>query len=134
QRCIVAALVVHRHEVVVALDCTESAPAGHSTLAISMIADHGRATPLVWRSIPTKKLNGRRSKLEQRLRQLRSMVPLATKVTILADRGFGNTALFQLIEGLGFSTSCASATSVGWSRWMVPALQLRRACRETVEL
>lgn len=134
QRCIVAALVVHRPEVVVALDWTEFAPDGHSTLAISMIADHGRATPLVWRSIPTKKLNGRRSKLEQRLRQLRSMVPLATKVTILADRGFGNTALFQLIEGLGFSTSCASATAFGWSRLMVPALPLRRACRETVAL
>jgi hypothetical protein len=103
QRCIVSALVGGRPEIVVALDWTEFAPDGHSTLAISMISDHGRVTPLVWRSIPTKKLNGRRSKLEQSLvRQLRSTVPLATKVTILADRGFGNTALFQLIEGLGF--------------------------------
>jgi hypothetical protein len=104
QRCIVSALVGKRPEIVVAIDWTEYAPDGHSTLAVSMIADHGRATPLVWRTVASKKLNGRRSKLEQSIiKQFRGMVPTSTKVTVLADRGFGNTALFQLIEQVGFS-------------------------------
>ncbi len=37
-----------RKEIVVAMDWTDFDDDGHTTLVISMITNHGRATPLVW--------------------------------------------------------------------------------------
>src|SRR6056297_2390487 len=40
-----------RREVVVALDWTSFARDGHETLVLSMLTRHGRATPLLWRTV-----------------------------------------------------------------------------------
>lgn len=89
-------LVSGRAEFVVALDWTEFASNGHSTIALSMVAEHGRATPQLWLTVQSKRLKSRRSSYERKvLEQLRSTVPQHVRVTVLADRGFADTKLFE---------------------------------------
>jgi hypothetical protein len=84
---------------VVAVDWTEFASNGHSTVAVSMITEHGRATPLMWMTVATKKLKKRRSQFEDRvLLRLRLAVPEHVHVTVLADRGFADTGLFWTLQ------------------------------------
>lgn len=88
-----------RKELVAAIDWTEFAPDGHSTIAISMITRHGRAIPLVWMTVLTSKLKRRRARYEdEALWTLAQAVPDGTRVTILADRGFGDTGLYELLS------------------------------------
>lgn len=96
---VVPVLVSGRSRIVVAVDWTEFASNEHSTVAVSMITDHGRATPLMWMTVPTKKLQKRRSKFEDRvLWRLRLAVPEHIQVTVLADRGFADTGLFWTLK------------------------------------
>jgi hypothetical protein len=98
-RHVVPALISGRSRIVVAVDWTEFASNGHSTVAISMITEHGRATPLMWMTVATKKLKKRRSRYEDRvLWQLRLAVPDHIHVTVLADRGFADTGLFWTLQ------------------------------------
>jgi hypothetical protein len=98
-RHVIPALVSGRSRIVVAVDWTEFASNGHSTVAVSMITEHGRATPLIWLTVATKRLKNRRSKFEDRvLWQLRLAVPEHVHVTVLADRGFADTGLFWTLK------------------------------------
>jgi Transposase DDE domain len=101
---VIPVLVAQRSRIVVALDWTEFASNGQSTVAVSMIAEHGRATPLMWLTVASKKLKARRSQLEDRvLWRLRLALPEHVQVTVLADRGFADTGLFwTLKEKMGF--------------------------------
>ena len=93
-----------RVEIVVALDWTSFARDGHETIVLSMLTGHGRATPLMWRTVQawTLKVNQRRYE-EELLRALRKPMPSGVKVTVVADRGFGNRPVIQcLSEELGF--------------------------------
>ena len=93
-----------RPEIVVALDWTEFDADGHSTIALHLVTRHGRATPLLWKTVLKSKLKRRRGKYERDLLlRLRKLVPLEVKVTVLADRGFGAKTLYQFLgEELGF--------------------------------
>lgn len=88
-----------REEVVIALDWTEYAKDGHSVIAASVITSHGRATPLCWKTVPTVELaeGGRTDAEDTLLLRLRSAIPDDVKVTIVADRGFGDTALYAFL-------------------------------------
>jgi hypothetical protein len=101
---VIPALVSGRSRIVVAVDWTEFASNGHSTVAVSMITEHGRATPLMWLTVASKRLKKRRSQFEDRvLWRLRLAVPEHVRVTVLADRGFADTGLFwTLQEKMGF--------------------------------
>ncbi len=101
---VVPALVSGRSRIVVAVDWTEFASNGHSTVAVSMITEHGRATPLMWLTVASKRLKKRRSQFEDRvLWRLRLAIPAHVHVTVLADRGFADTGLFwTLREKMGF--------------------------------
>ena len=44
-------MVGARPEIVVALDWTSFARDGHETIVLSMLTGHGRATPLMWRTV-----------------------------------------------------------------------------------
>jgi len=91
------------HEIVVALDWTDFDADGHSTIALYLVTAHGRATPLVWMSVKKAQLKGRRNRYEDTvLLRLHEVVPPGVKVTILADRGFGDQALSALLKDLGF--------------------------------
>ena len=100
----VAYMVGARVEIVVALDWTSFARDGHETIVLSMLTGHGRATPLIWRTVQASTLKGNQRQYEDELlRALREAMPAGVKVTVVADRGFGNGPMFQyLSEELGF--------------------------------
>ena len=94
-----------RSEVVLAMDWTDFANDDHTTIMISMVTRHGRATPLVWRTVEKESLKDQRNFHEDAvLRRLREVLPIDTQVTLLADRGFGDQKLFDFLEyELGFN-------------------------------
>jgi hypothetical protein len=99
QQLLARLIIGERKEIVVAIDWTSYEPDGHITLAISLIAEHGRATPLLWRTIELKRLKSRQTKLEVALLwTLALVVPEGVRVTVLADRGFGSSYLFRLLS------------------------------------
>ena len=97
-------VVGSRPAIVVALDWTDFDADGQTTLMLSLVTRHGRATPLIWLTVPKAELEGRRNGYEDRvLGRLAEVLPCETAVTVLADRGFGDQKLFNLLEhGLGF--------------------------------
>lgn len=95
-------VLAKRTEAVVALDWTEFDKDGHSTIALNLITSHGRATPLLWLTVEKAALKNRRNEYEDRLiTRLREVVPAEVKVTILADRGFGDQKLYDSLRAMG---------------------------------
>jgi Transposase DDE domain len=91
------------HEIVVALDWTAFDADGHATIALYLVTAHGRATPLVWMRVKKARLKGRRNRYEDTvLIRLHDVLPPGVKVTMLADRGFGDQKLYELLKDLGF--------------------------------
>tara|TARA_B100000508_G_scaffold138194_1_gene133848 strand:+ start:286 stop:1416 length:1131 start_codon:yes stop_codon:yes gene_type:complete len=93
-----------RDEIFVSMDWTEFDKDDHSTLVLSLQTEHGRNTPLVWKTYQKSAMKGKRNDAEDELLRLFSgCVPGGTKVTIVADRGFSDTALYHFLkEGLDF--------------------------------
>jgi Transposase DDE domain len=92
-----------RKEIVVALDWTEFDADGHATIALYLITSHGRATPLVWQTVLKTRLKGRRNLFEDEvILRLHEVLPPGVKVTLLADRGFGDQKLYKYLTKLGF--------------------------------
>ena len=93
-----------RSEVVVALDWTSFAPDGQETIVLSMLTGHGRATPLLWKTVASSTLKGNQRRYEYEvLCRLREVLPEGVKVTVVADRGFADCKLFYaLTTELGF--------------------------------
>jgi hypothetical protein len=80
-----------RGEAVVALDWTDFDADGQTTRVASLVASHGRTTPLVWHTIEKAALEGRRDETEDFvLQRLHEGVPEHVRVVVLADRGFGD--------------------------------------------
>lgn len=88
-----------RKDVVIALDWTEYAKDGHSVIAANVITMHGRATPLCWKTVRTAEIkDGARNDLEDELLlRLRSAIADDVRVTIVADRGFGDVKLYDFL-------------------------------------
>lgn len=63
----------------------------------------GRATPLLWKTVPSAELKGRMSQIEKGLLTvLQAVLPDSAKhVIVLADRGFGDVDLYDHIRQLG---------------------------------
>jgi hypothetical protein len=92
-------LLSQRQEVFVALDWTDFDTDGHSVIALNMITSHGRATPLMWKTHEKSKLKQHRNEYEDNLLEyFRDIVPPEVRVTVLADRGFGDQALYKSLE------------------------------------
>ncbi len=93
-----------RTEARIALDWTHFDADGHSTIAAYLITSHGRATPLVWRTFPDAELTegGRTDAEDLLLLRLREVVPEHVKVVLLADRGFGDIGLYEMLERWGW--------------------------------
>ena len=93
-----------RSEIVVSLDWTEFDADEHSTIVLSMQTSHGRNTPLLWKTHKKLGLKGNRNNHEDELLvKLREIVPQGIRVTVVADRGFSDTNLFNFLEyELGF--------------------------------
>ena len=97
-------LVGARTEVVVALDWTSLAADEQETIVLSMLTGHGRATPLLWKTVASSTLKDNQRRYEYEvLCRLRDVLPDGVKVTIVADRGFADCKLFYaLTTELGF--------------------------------
>ena len=92
-----------QREIVVALDWTEFDDDDQSTIALYLVTRHGRATPLLWKTVKKSGLLNRRNKYEdQVLLRLKEVLPEGTRVTLLADRGFGDQKLYEFLGELGF--------------------------------
>lgn len=102
--CYVPYLLGGAREALVAMDWTEFDSDGHSVLMLSHVTGHGRALPLVWITVSKEDLKGNRNLHEEgALLCLKECLPEGVQVTILADRGFGDTSLYRhLKEDLGF--------------------------------
>jgi len=95
-------VVGERKEVLVALDWTEFDADDHSTLAAYLVTRHGRATPLLWRTIEKSALKEQRNQWEtELLGRLRQAIAADVKVTILADRGFGDHKRYEQLRSIG---------------------------------
>lgn len=89
--------------IVVALDWTDFDADGHATIMLSLVTAHGRALPLVWRSVPKAQLKGHRNQYEDEvLLRLHEVLPAGVRVTVLADRGFGDQQLYAVLRDFGF--------------------------------
>jgi hypothetical protein len=92
-----------RSEALVAMDWTDFDHDGQSTLVLSLVTGHGRAAPLLWLTVWKEEIATRRNDYEDAcLRRLAELVPPGCRVTILADRGFGDQKLFAFLGELGF--------------------------------
>lgn len=98
-------VVGERTEIVVSMDWTEFDADDHSTLVISLQTNHGRSTPLLWKTHRKALLKGQRNAHEKELlTKLKQTLPEGIFVTVVADRGFGYMELFERLEQeLGFA-------------------------------
>jgi hypothetical protein len=92
-----------QQNILVAMDWTDFDHDGQSTLVLSLVTGHGRAAPLIWLTVWKEEIATRRNDYEDAcLRRLAETVPPGCRVTILADRGFGDQKLFAFLGELGF--------------------------------
>ena len=100
----VRSVIGERRELLLSMDWTEFDADDHSTLCVSRITDHGRATPLWWMTGRCADLEpGARMDLEDTLvLRLRSVLPADVKVRILCDRGFTDQERFELWDRMGW--------------------------------
>ena len=96
-------IVGMRAEIIVSMDWTDFDADGQSTIAVNMITDHGRATPILWKTVDKSSLKHNRARYEdQILSRLKDIIPSYVKVTVLADRGFADQQFFKFITELNF--------------------------------
>lgn len=98
---LVRAVVGSRKAVEMTMDWTDFDKDDQTTLAISLVLRHGRAIPLVWTNVRKSTLKGRRAMYERTaVQMLRDALPKGVRVTLMADRGFGDTKLFDHLIGI----------------------------------
>ena len=129
-------VVGERKEVVVALDWTEFDGDNQSVLALYLVTRHGRATPLVWKSVYKNTLKNNRFRYETELIELlHGALAGDVAVTLLADRGFGDVARYSHLDGLKWSyvirfKQGTHVTHAGESKpassWMSPTGRARK--------
>ncbi len=94
-------VLANRQRVTASLDWTEYADGTRHRIALNLVTRHGRATPLVWKTVAAEELTERRNKHEDDLlRTFKRLLPDSVQqVRILADRGFGDTKLYDMLKG-----------------------------------
>lgn len=96
-------IVSSREELVIALDWTEFEDDDHSTLCAYTATSHGRATPLQWKTVQKSKLKGQRTQIEHDfIETLHRRIDPKIRITLLADRGFGDRRLYELLQLYGW--------------------------------
>lgn len=103
-RCWVRFVVAERQALVVNFDWTDLEDADQSMIVLGTQTDHGRSTPLVWKTVTRSELKDQRNAHEdERLCLLADVLPEGVQVTVVADRGFSDIKLYRfLLEALGF--------------------------------
>ena len=92
-----------RRELVMAMDWTDFDADAQTTLAVYLITDHGRATPLCWKTYPKSSLKYNQKRYEREMvEQLHEWIDPQVRITLLGDRGFGDQALYDYLLFLGW--------------------------------
>lgn len=97
-------VVADRKEIVVAIDWTDFDGDRQSTVMVHLLTKHGRSTPLVWRSAPKETItDGERNDLEDLvLMRLHEILGSDIAVTVLGDRAFCDTKLYEYFDRIGW--------------------------------
>ncbi len=96
-------VIGQRKEILVALDWTDYDADNQATLSLALVEKHGRATPLLWRTVLKSELKDQRNRFEDELLvRFHERVPPGVRVTVTADRGFADQKLFSFLHTLGF--------------------------------
>ncbi len=91
-------VVGSRTTIVVALDWTMF-EGDQATITLSMLTDHGRSTPLLWKTVRSATLKGTQTMHEDALLvRLKEVVPADVSVSVVADRGIADCKLFEFLE------------------------------------
>jgi hypothetical protein len=91
-------MVGSRKSVEIAMDWTDFDADNQTTIMLSLLTSHGRATPLVWFTVDKDTLKDNRNTYEYRvLVWLAEALPADVKVLIVADRGFGDHKLYRVL-------------------------------------
>jgi hypothetical protein len=98
-------IIGQRKEIEVALDWTSFWHDDQHSLCLNLLTTHGRATPLMWRTVDKKRLKHNRGHYEdEMLSRLKEVLPNDVIVTLVADRGFAAQKFFDFIGNeLGFN-------------------------------
>ena len=101
--CGVPFMLAQRSEALVSMDWTEFDADNQSTICLSLVTSHGRATPLMWTTVVKSELKDQRNDHEDALLSLfEELNPDTLKqATILTDRGFGDQKLYEFLTELG---------------------------------
>ena len=92
-------VVGDRTSIVVAMDWTDFDADGQSTIMLSLLTNHGRGTPLVWLTVNKDTLKANRNQYEDDLLfRFKEVLPEGVRVLIVADRGFGDQKLYEMLE------------------------------------
>ena len=121
----------------IALDWTDFEKDDQVTLAAYLITDHGRATPLVWKTYPKSTLSGNQPDHEADLVDvLGRAIPEDVDVTIVADRGFASVDRYDDLDFLGYKyiirfrgviqVTDANGTTQTGDEWVPPNGRPRR--------
>lgn len=96
-------VLAERKQVHINLDWTDFDADDQTTLVLSVQTSHGRTTPLLWKTWRKSNLKDHRNDYEDELLlRLREVVPQDVRVTIVADRGFADTKLYEFLTKLNF--------------------------------
>jgi len=117
-------------ELVVALDWTDFDADGQATIMLTQLSRHGRSVPLVWQTVEKSTLAGQRNAYENDvLSRLHQTLPPGVAVTVVADRGFGDTKLLEALTATwGFGYVIRLRNNI----YVTSAKGERRAAREWV--
>lgn len=92
-----------RSEAVLALDWTDYESDDQTTLAAYVVTSHGRATPLAWKTVKKSSLKERQKQYEYDfIENLNKAIGSEVRITLLADRGFGERALYRYLESISW--------------------------------
>ncbi len=97
-------LLGNRKRITVAMDWTVFAKDRQMTITLRLITRHGRATPLLWKTVNTNGLKGHKNEYVFFLfEKLKRLIDDSTQVIALADREFGTlNNMKNLKDDLGF--------------------------------
>jgi hypothetical protein len=97
--CWVPYTIAESKDVLINLDWTDFDDDKQTMIVASMQTPHGRSAPLAWLTVRKSELKNMTNEYEFRLlRRLKQVIPAGIHVTIVADRGFADPALFQVIK------------------------------------
>jgi hypothetical protein len=102
-RCWVRFVVAERKELFVNFDWTAFEDSDQAMIVLGTQTEHGRSTPLVWKTVTHSELKDQRHAHEDELLGLLTdVLPKGVRVTVVADRGFSDSKLYRFLKELGF--------------------------------